>query len=77
VDHESISQHHASDKSSAVKSSTVPFASLAKMIALQGDVTYHATYNVLTRTSRNHTHLSPFCQPKKKGKSATFYYDYA
>jgi hypothetical protein len=43
VDHKSISLHHASDKSSAVKSSTtgtVLFASLPN----------HATYNILIRT---------------------------
>ena len=80
VDHKLISVHHTSDKSTAVKSSTtatVSFASLPKMIALSDDPTYHAPYNVLTRSPRNHTHLSPFCQPKKKGKSATFYYDFA
>jgi len=79
VDHKSISVHHTSDKSTAVKSSTtatVSCASLPKMIALLDDPTYHAPYNVLTRTPRNHTHLSPFCQPKKKGKSATFCYDF-
>ena len=80
VDHKLISLHHTTDKSTAVKSSTtatVSFASLPKMIALSDDPTYHAPYNVLTRSPRNHTHLSPFCQPKKKGKSATFYYDFA
>jgi hypothetical protein len=73
VNHKSISLHHTT----AVKSSIAPFVSLPKMIALPDDPTYRATYNVLTRTPRNHTHLSPFCQPKKKGKSATFYYNFA
>jgi hypothetical protein len=77
VDHKSISLHHATDKSTAVKSSTVIVASLPKMIALLDDPTYYATYKILTRSPRNHTHLSPFCQPKKKGKSATFNYNFA
>ena len=45
VDHKSISVHHTSDKSTAVKSSTtatVSFASLPKIIAFQDDPTYHA-----------------------------------
>ena len=77
--HHAISLHHTSDKSTAVKSSTtatVSCASLPKMIALPDDPTYHAPYNVLIRTPRNHTHFSPFCQPKKKGKSATICYDF-
>jgi hypothetical protein len=61
VDHKSISLLHATDKSTAVKSSTnatVIFASLPKMISLQDNPTYHAPYNVLTRSPRNYTHLS-------------------
>jgi len=51
VDHKSISVHHTSDKSSAVKSSTtgtVIVASLPKMTALQDNPTYQATYKILT-----------------------------
>jgi hypothetical protein len=51
VDHNLISLHHTSDKSTAVKSSTtgtVIVASLPKMTALQDNPTYHATYKILT-----------------------------
>jgi len=53
VDHNLISLHHTSDKSTAVKSSTtatVSCASLPKMIALPDDPTYHAPYNVLIQS---------------------------